>query len=104
MAETMTLRLRVWRQAGPSAPGRLVDYVARGVSPHMSLLELLDVVNEDLTAKGEDPIAFDSDCREGICGSCGVMVDGVAHGPKPATTTCQLFMRHYSDGAVLTLE
>ncbi len=104
MGDTMTLTLRVWRQEGPSARGRLVDYVARGVSPHMSLLELLDVVNEDLTAKGEDPIAFDSDCREGICGSCGVMVDGVAHGPKTATTTCQLFMRHYADGNVITLE
>lgn len=102
--ESKTLTLRVWRQAGPTAPGQLVDYTARNVSPHMSLLELLDVVNEDLTAKGEEPIAFDSDCREGICGSCGLVVDGVAHGPKAATTTCQLFMRHYPDGAVITLE
>jgi len=101
---TMTLTLRVWRQPGPQTPGRLVDYTARDVSPHMSLLELLDVVNEDLTASGEEPIAFDSDCREGICGSCGLVVDGVAHGPKAATTTCQLFMRHYRDGDVITLE
>lgn len=101
---TIGVTLRVWRQAGPGGPGRLVDYTARGVSPHMSLLELLDVVNEDLTAKGEEPIAFDSDCREGICGSCGLVVDGVAHGPKAATTTCQLFMRHYRDGDVITLE
>jgi succinate dehydrogenase / fumarate reductase, iron-sulfur subunit len=88
----------------PGAPGRLVDYTARAVSPGMSFLELLDVVNEDLTAKGEDPIAFDYDCREGICGSCGVVIDGVAHGPKAATTTCQLFMRHFTDGAVITVE
>jgi succinate dehydrogenase / fumarate reductase iron-sulfur subunit len=101
---TMTLTLRVWRQAGPDAPGRLVEYRAHDVSPHMSFLEMLDVVNEDLTARGEDPIAFDSDCREGICGSCGVMIDGVAHGPKAATTTCQLFMRHFQDGAVVTIE
>ncbi|MEB2284729.1 MAG: hypothetical protein B6D46_13500 [Polyangiaceae bacterium UTPRO1] len=100
----MTLTLRVWRQAGPDAPGRLVDYCARGVSPHMSLLELLDVVNEDLTAKGEEPIAFDSDCREGICGSCGLVVDGVPHGPQAATTTCQVFLRHYRDGNVITIE
>jgi len=100
----MTMKLRVWRQAGPAVPGRLVEYVAHDVSPHMSFLELLDVVNEDLTAKGEDPIAFDYDCREGICGSCGVVIDGVAHGPKAATTTCQLFMRHFTDGAVITVE
>src|SRR5258706_14673415 len=70
----------------------------------MSFLELLDVLNEDLTAKGEDPIAFDYDCREGICGSCGLVIDGVAHGPKAATTTCQLFMRHFTNGAVITVE
>jgi len=100
----MTLTLRVWRQAGPDAPGRLVEYAAHGVSPHMSFPEMLDVVNEDLTARGEDPIAFDSDCREGICGSCGVMINGVAHGPKAATTTCQLFMRHFADGDVIVIE
>jgi succinate dehydrogenase / fumarate reductase iron-sulfur subunit len=100
----MTLTLRVWRQTGPDAPGRLVDYTARDVSPHMSFLELLDVVNEELTARREDPIAFDYDCREGICGSCGLVIDGVAHGPRAATTTCQLFMRHFADGAVITVE
>jgi succinate dehydrogenase / fumarate reductase, iron-sulfur subunit len=100
----MTLRLQVWRQAGPDAPGRLAEYTARDVSPHMSFLEMLDVVNEELTTRGEDPIAFDSDCREGICGSCGLVIDGVAHGPKAATTTCQLFMRHFRDGAVVTIE
>jgi succinate dehydrogenase / fumarate reductase iron-sulfur subunit len=100
----MTLTLRVWRQPGPAAPGRLVDYTTRAVSPDMSFLEMLDVVNEDLTARGEDPIAFDSDCREGICGSCGLVIDGVPHGPKAATTTCQLFMRHFRDGAVITVE
>jgi len=104
VSAALQVTLRVWRQAGPDAPGRLVDYRAEDVSPDMSLLELLDVVNEGLTARGEDPIAFDSDCREGICGSCGIVVDGVAHGPKAATTTCQLFLRNFRDGATITLE
>jgi succinate dehydrogenase / fumarate reductase iron-sulfur subunit len=96
--------LRVWRQAGPNAQGRLVDYTADDVSPDMSFLEMLDVVNEGLIAKGEDPIAFDSDCREGICGACGVMINGIAHGPDPGTTTCQLHMRRFKDGETLTIE
>jgi succinate dehydrogenase / fumarate reductase iron-sulfur subunit len=96
--------LRVWRQAGPNAQGRLVDYTADHVSPDMSFLEMLDVVNEDLIAKGDDPIAFDSDCREGICGACGVMINGIAHGPDPGTTTCQLHMRRFKDGETLTIE
>ena len=100
----MKITLRVWRQAGPAAPGRLVTYVAESVSPDMSFLEMLDVVNEGLIAKGEDPIAFDSDCREGICGTCGFMIDGVAHGPARATTVCQLHMRSFKDGDTLTLE
>jgi succinate dehydrogenase / fumarate reductase iron-sulfur subunit len=100
----MTLKLLVWRQPKPDAPGKLVEYVAKNVSPDMSLLEMLDVINEELTAKGEDPIAFDSDCREGICGSCGVAVDGVAHGPVPGTTCCQLFIRHFKDGDTITIE
>jgi len=100
----MKITLRVWRQAGPAAPGRLVTYVAESVSPDMSFLEMLDVVNEGLIAKGEDPIAFDSDCREGICGTCGFMIDGVAHGPVRATTVCQLHMRSFKDGDTLTLE
>lgn len=100
----MNLTLRVWRQAGPTAPGRLVDYKAQGVSPDMSFLEMLDVVNEDLIKRGEDPIAFDSDCREGICGTCGLMINGVAHGPDPGTTVCQLHMRRFKDGDTITIE
>jgi succinate dehydrogenase / fumarate reductase iron-sulfur subunit len=89
----MRIFLKVWRQAGPLAPGQFVDYTAEDVSPDMSFLEMLDVVNEGLIARGEDPIAFDSDCREGICGACGFMVDGIAHGPEPGTTVCQLHRR-----------
>src|SRR3954463_13879392 len=99
----MKLILHVWRQKSPADSGRMVRYEA-GANPDMSFLEMLDVLNEDLLARGEDPIAFDHDCREGICGMCGFMIDGVAHGPMRGTTVCQLHMRHYSDGAVLTLE
>jgi succinate dehydrogenase / fumarate reductase iron-sulfur subunit len=98
------INLRVWRQAGPTAPGKLVEYKAESVSPDMSFLEMLDVVNEGLIVRGEDPIAFDSDCREGICGTCGFMVDGIPHGPMRATTVCQLHMRSFKDGDTLTLE
>ncbi len=100
----MTLHLRVWRQADAHAPGRLVEYTAHNVSPDMSFLEMLDELNEELVAKGEDAIAFDSDCREGICGSCSLVIDGVAHGPERNTTTCQLFMRRYRDGQTITVE
>ena len=100
----MNLTLRVWRQASPSAQGRLVEYKATSISPDMSFLEMLDVVNEGLIARGEDAIAFDSDCREGICGTCGFMVDGIPHGPMRATTVCQLHMRSFKDGDTLTLE
>ncbi|HUP45623.1 MAG TPA: 2Fe-2S iron-sulfur cluster-binding protein, partial [Thermoanaerobaculia bacterium] len=100
----MTIHLKVWRQAGPDAPGRLVDYTAEHISTHMSFLEMLDVVNEQLIAKGEDPIAFDSDCREGICGTCGFMINGLAHGPQRATTVCQLHMRSFEDGQTVGLE
>jgi succinate dehydrogenase / fumarate reductase iron-sulfur subunit len=100
----MRINLRVWRQAGPDQPGRLVDYSATDVSPDMSFLEMLDVVNEGLIAKGEDPIAFDSDCREGICGACGFLVGGIPHGPDAGTTVCQLHMRRFRDGETLTLE
>ncbi len=100
----MKVRLKVWRQAGPNAPGRLVDYTADRISPDMSFLEMLDAVNETLIEKGEDPIAFDSDCREGICGTCGVMVDGRPHGPDPCTTVCQLYMRRYKDGDTIVIE
>lgn len=102
--ESMTLNLRVWRQARASEDGQLVEYTARNVSPDMSFLELLDVLNDELIKAGKDPVAFDSDCREGICGSCGMVISGVAHGPKSATTACQLFMRHFKDGDTVTVE
>jgi succinate dehydrogenase / fumarate reductase iron-sulfur subunit len=100
----MRINLRVWRQAGPDKPGKLADYSADDVSPDMSFLEMLDVVNEALIRRGEDPIAFDSDCREGICGTCGFLIDGLAHGPMRASTVCQLHMRSFRDGDTLTLE
>ena len=100
----MRINLKVWRQEGPEKPGRFVDYRAEDVSPDMSFLEMLDVVNEVLIAKGDDPIAFDSDCREGICGACGFLVGGIPHGPDPGTTVCQLHMRSFRDGDTLTLE
>ena len=100
----MRLHLKIWRQAGPDAAGRLVDYVADRVSPDMSFLEVLDVVNETLIRKGEDAIAFDSDCREGICGMCSLVVNGVPHGPDRGTTVCQLHMRRFKDGDTITVE
>jgi succinate dehydrogenase / fumarate reductase iron-sulfur subunit len=100
----MRINLKVWRQVRADAPGQLVDYTAGDVSPDMSFLEMLDVVNEGLIAKGDDPIAFDSDCREGICGTCGFLVGGIPHGPDPGTTVCQLHMRRFKDGDTLTLE
>lgn len=100
----MRLTLRVWRQKNAQDAGRFVEYLAADVSEHMSFLEMLDVVNENLIGRGEDPIAFDSDCREGICGTCGFMIDGVAQGPLAATTVCQLHMRFFKDGQTLTLE
>jgi succinate dehydrogenase / fumarate reductase, iron-sulfur subunit len=100
----MDLTLHVWRQEGPDTEGRFETYEAKGISEHMSFLEMLDVVNERLIEEGTEPIAFDHDCREGICGSCGCMIDGQAHGPQRGTAVCQLHMRHYSDGAELTIE
>ena len=100
----MNLTLHVWRQPGSAADGRMVKYDAPDISEDMSFLEMLDVVNERLIAKGEDPIAFDHDCREGICGMCGVMINGIAHGPQRATTACQLHMRHFKDGDTLYIE
>jgi succinate dehydrogenase / fumarate reductase iron-sulfur subunit len=100
----MDLTLHVWRQKNRHEKGRMVRYEARNVSEHMSFLEMLDVVNEELIGKGEDPIAFDHDCREGICGMCGFMINGIAHGPLPGTTVCQLHMRHFKDGDALYLE
>jgi succinate dehydrogenase / fumarate reductase, iron-sulfur subunit len=100
----MRLNLRIWRQSGPTAAGRLVDYIADGVSPDMSFLEMLDVVNEGLVRKGEDSIAFDSDCREGICGMCSLVVNGIPHGPDRGTTVCQLHMRRFKDGDTIVVE
>lgn len=100
----MRIILHVWRQRNAGEKGRLVRYEVPNVSHEMSFLEMLDVLNEDLFEKGGDPIAFDHDCREGICGMCGCMVDGVAHGPAPGTTLCQLHMRHFKDGDELYLE
>jgi succinate dehydrogenase iron-sulfur subunit len=100
----MNLTLRVWRQPAPNAEGRLVDYKATGITPDMSFLEMLDVVNEGLIAQGQEPIAFDSDCREGICGTCGMMVNGIPHGPDRGTTVCQLHMRRFKEGDTITIE
>jgi len=99
----VNLTLSIWRQAGPTAPGRMVTYQVADISPDMSFLEMLDVLNEGLIAKGEEPVAFDSDCREGICGMCGLMIKGKAHGPE-VTTTCQLHMRSFTDGDTITIE
>jgi succinate dehydrogenase iron-sulfur subunit len=98
------LILHVWRQKNAASPGQMVRYLASDVNPDMSMLELLDVVNEDLILEGHEPIAFEHDCREGICGSCGFMINGIAHGPLSATTVCQLTMRHFKDGQELYLE
>jgi len=100
----MNLTLHVWRQAGREAPGKMVTYDARDISPDMSFLEMLDVVNEGLTQRGEVPIAFDHDCREGICGMCSLMINGVAHGPMKGTATCQLHMRSFEDGDTIYIE
>ncbi len=100
----MNLKLKVWRQANAAAAGRMVEYDAPDISPDMSFLEMLDVVNERLTESGEEPIAFDHDCREGICGSCALMINGAAHGPMKGTATCQLHMRSFKDGEVINIE
>ncbi|MCY7380277.1 MAG: succinate dehydrogenase/fumarate reductase iron-sulfur subunit [Gemmatimonadaceae bacterium] len=100
----MNLTLKVWRQRGPDVEGGLEEYQAADISPEMSFLEMLDTVNERLIEKGEVPIAFDHDCREGICGSCGIMIDGVAHGPMKGTATCQLHMRTFKDGDTVVIE
>ena len=100
----MRITLHVWRQKNASDTGRMVKYEMNDVSTHMSFLEMLDVLNEQLIEKGEEPIAFDHDCREGICGSCGFMINGVAHGPLPGVTVCQLHMRSFKDGDELYLE
>ena len=100
----MKLNLRIWRQGNGRADGELVDYVLDDVSPESSFLEMLDLLNEQLILNDEEPIAFDHDCREGICGTCGMVIDGVAHGPKAAITTCQLHMRTFQDGDTIVVE
>ena len=100
----MKLNLRIWRQEGPDTGGKMKDYVLDDVSPESSFLEMLDLLNEELTHKGEEPVAFDHDCREGICGMCGMMINVVAHGPKKAITTCQLHMREFRDGDTIVIE
>ncbi|HEX5117398.1 MAG TPA: succinate dehydrogenase/fumarate reductase iron-sulfur subunit [Pseudonocardiaceae bacterium] len=99
----MKLTLRIWRQAGPDTPGRMAEYQVDGIEPDMSFLEMLDVLNGRLILDGQEPVAFDHDCREGICGSCGVVINGRAHGPEH-TTTCQLHMRAFHDGDVIDVE
>jgi succinate dehydrogenase / fumarate reductase iron-sulfur subunit len=103
-SKPMKLTLHVWRQKSSKHPGQLVKYDAPDISPDMSFLEMLDVVNERLIARGEEPIAFDHDCREGICGTCGVVINGVPHGPRASTTTCQLHMREFKDGDSIHIE
>jgi len=100
----MKLTLKVWRQKDSNDEGRFVDYIANDISPDMSFLEMLDIVNIELVKKGENPIVFDHDCREGICGSCGMMINGRAHGPGRGIATCQLHMRSFSDGDEITIE
>ena len=100
----MKLTLKVWRQTGPDTPGRLISYPVDDVTPDMSFLELLDVLNQRLILAGEDPVAFDHDCREGICGACGVVINGRPHGPQRATTACQLHLRAFRDGDTITVE
>src|SRR5690348_16264165 len=100
----MKLTLKIWRQRGRNDKGKFVSYPVDNVNPEMSMLECLDVLNEQLIEQGEEPIALEHDCREGICGSCGFMINGIAHGPLPATTVCQLTMRHFKDGEELILE
>ena len=100
----MNVKLRIWRQTNAQEQGKLVDYAINDVSPNMSFLEMIDVLNESLVAKGEAPIAFDHDCREGICGMCSMYINGRAHGPQKLSTTCQLYMRNFSDGETITIE
>lgn len=104
MAENMTLNLRIWRQPGPDTPGKLVSYQLAEVSPDMSFLEMLDMLNQELIKRDEEPIEFDNDCREGICGMCSLVINGIAHGKQKATATCQLHMRHFKDGDTITVE
>ncbi|MSQ78551.1 MAG: succinate dehydrogenase/fumarate reductase iron-sulfur subunit [Flavobacteriaceae bacterium] len=100
----MKFQLKIWRQANASVAGKMVDYTIDGVNPDMSFLEMIDVLNEELIRKNDTPVAFDHDCREGICGMCSMYINGRAHGPQKATTTCQLMMRHFTDGETIYVE
>lgn len=104
MEKNLNLTLKIWRQKNANSSGKMVEYKVSEISTEMSFLEMLDVLNEHLTKKGEEPVEFDSDCREGICGTCGVVIDGVAHGQQQATTVCQLHMRHFNDGDTVHIE
>ena len=104
MSAVINLTLQIWRQPGPTAEGRFVTYEAKGISTDASFLEMLDIVNEWLIERGEEPIVFESDCREGICGTCGLMINGQAHGPQKGTATCQLHMRSFKDGDHIVIE
>lgn len=104
MSGNMNLTLKVWRQKNNNAEGKLVDYQVKGISPDMSFLEMIDILNEQLIVKGDEPIAFDHDCREGICGMCSLYINGRPHGPKDRVTTCQLHMRSFEDGQTITVE
>lgn len=104
MKKPLNLTLKIWRQKGAADKGRFETYPAKDISPDMSFLEMLDVINESLTREGREPVAFDHDCREGICGSCGTMVNGYAHGPQKGTNLCQLHMRHFEDGDTVFIE
>ena len=104
MSKDMTIHLKYWKQAGPDVPGRFEEYTLDNVNEHMSFLEMLDVLNEELILEGQEPVEFDYDCREGICGSCNLVINGQAHGPKERVAACQLHMRNYKDGDHITIE
>jgi succinate dehydrogenase / fumarate reductase iron-sulfur subunit len=104
MSGMLNLTLKIWRQKSATSPGEFRTYQVRDISTHMSFLEMLDVLNQDLTEKGEEPVAFDHDCREGICGMCGMVINGQAHGPERLTTTCQLHMRHFNNHDTIVIE
>jgi succinate dehydrogenase / fumarate reductase iron-sulfur subunit len=100
----LNFQLLIWRQKNSQTPGKMVSYQVNDISPNMSFLEMLDVLNEQLIMAGEEPVQFDNDCREGICGTCGLVINGMPHGPERTTATCQLYMRHFPDGATITIE
>lgn len=104
MSESRSYRLKIWRQTNDQTPGRMESYAIDGVTPEMSLLEMLDLLNDNFLKEGTDPVAFDSDCREGICGACGLVINGVAHGPNLATTTCEVRMRDFPSGSEIIIE